>query len=388
MTVIDKRPLGKSKSENNRKRFIDRHRQHIKESVDQVIQDKSIKDIGRTGAKVGINKKHLNEPNFKYNTKSGKHNIILPGNRKHSSGDTLPKPQEGGGRGRGGSNSTDVFDDEFTFTLTKDEFIEIYFKDMELPRFIKESLKHATKIKYLQSGTVKQGNPARLHLKKTFEQAVARKIATKRRTPYLDDMDLRYRHLVAQPKPIARCVMFCLMDVSGSMGEHEKTLAKKFFILLYLFLFKTYESVEIRFIRHTTEAQEVEEDVFFHSRETGGTVVSSGLLLINDIISKEYNLDDTNIYIAQASDGDNWDTDDDFSLDILEQKLLPVIQYFAYIQVESELQAQYKVEHGFHDLYTLYETVVSKYDNLNIRRIQQDRDVYPVLHELFKKATS
>ena len=103
--------------------------------------------------------------------------------------------------------------------------------------------------------------------------------------------------------------MFCLMDVSGSMDEERKDIAKRFFILLYLFLTRNYERIEVVFIRHHTIAKEVDEDEFFHSRESGGTVVSSALKLMQEIIRERYPLTEWNIYAAQASDGDNWDDD-------------------------------------------------------------------------------
>lgn len=386
MTVTDKRALGKGKSDINRKRFLDRHKASIKKSVDKLVRDRSIKDIAN-GTDISIKKKLLEEPEFQYDRRTGEHDIVLPGNKEYSPGDVIKKPSESPLGQRKGSPDVDPFDDDFVFTLSKDEFLDIYFQDMELPRFIKENLKQAIKFKYVQNGVVKHGNPARLHLKKTFEQAIARKIATRKRAPYLDDIDLRFRHLTKQPKPISKAVMFCLMDVSGSMGEFEKGLAKRFFILLYLFLFKTYKHVEIRFIRHTTDAEEVDEDTFFYSSETGGTVVSTGLNMINEIITKEYNIDDTNIYVAQASDGDNWDSDDDNCIEILENDLLPKVQYFAYIQVEDEATAEIKAANGLWDLYVLYEKIVSNYKNFNIKRIQAEKDVFPVLYDLFKKDT-
>ena len=96
-----------------------------------------------------------------------------------------------------------------------------------------------------------------------------------REIPFLDPIDVRFNRFEAVPKPITQAVMFCLMDVSGSMSEEMKDLAKRFFMLLYLFIQRRYRHVEIVFIRHTHHAEEVDEDTFFYSRETGGTVVST-----------------------------------------------------------------------------------------------------------------
>ena len=134
---------------------------------------------------------------------------------------------------------------------------------------------------------------------------MARRIATQSKR-YLDDIDLRYKHFTKKPFPVKQAVMICLMDVSGSMGEFEKNMAKKFYILLYLFLNKVYKNVEVIFISHTTSAAEVTEHEFFYSQENGGTIVSTGLQLAKNIIDERIDTSATNVYIAQASDGDNW----------------------------------------------------------------------------------
>ena len=154
-----------------------------------------------------------------------------------------------------------------------------------------------------------------------------------RRVPYIDPIDLRYRRFEPVPKPVSQAVMFCLMDVSGSMTEHMKDLAKRFFALLYLFLKRRYQHVEVVFIRHTHLAEEVDEKTFFHSRETGGTVVSSALQTMHQIATQRNRPEDWNIYGAQASDGDNAPSDADETLALLGDAVLPLCQYFAYLEV-------------------------------------------------------
>src|SRR5207253_8285932 len=119
------------------------------------------------------------------------------------------------------------------------------------------------------------------------------------------------------------------MDVSGSMDEARKDLAKRFFILLHLFLMRHYERIEVVFLRHHTRADVVDEEAFFHSTESGGTLVSSALELTLEEIDRRFPLDQWNIYIAQASDGDNWEDDSPRCREILVNKLLPIVQYFA-----------------------------------------------------------
>ena len=156
------------------------------------------------------------------------------------------------------------------------------------------------------------------------------------RIPFLDPIDLRFRNRVKVPVPSAKAVMFCLMDVSGSMTEHMKDLAKRFFMLLYLFLTRRYRSVELVFIRHTHEAHEVDEQTFFYSTETGGTVVSTALEEMLAVLADRYPVADWNIYAAQASDGDNMISDNTRAATLLREQILPACQYFAYIEVAAE----------------------------------------------------
>ena len=154
---------------------------------------------------------------------------------------------------------------------------------------------------------------------------------TARHVPYLDPIDLRYRSRTQVAVPSAKAVMFCLMDISGSMDEARKDMSKRFFMLLYLFLTKHYERIELVFIRHHTQAQEVSEDEFFHATETGGTVASSALVLMHEVIKARYPSDQWNIYGAQASDGDNWFQDSGRCRELLEQSLLPLVRYFCLL---------------------------------------------------------
>ena len=154
--------------------------------------------------------------------------------------------------------------------------------------------------------------------------------------PFIDTFDLRYDNRIDRPKPITQAVMFCIMDISGSMGLEEKDIAKRFFMLLYLFLVKTYEKIQVVFISHHTEAHEVDEETFFYSRETGGTVVSSALNLMSAIIQDRFPTSEWNIYAAQASDGDKWDNDSKVCTKILSEKIMPYMQYYAYIEISVD----------------------------------------------------
>jgi uncharacterized sporulation protein YeaH/YhbH (DUF444 family) len=196
-----------------------------------------------------------------------------------------------------------------------------------------------------------------------------------KRVPFLDPFDLRYRNRMREPMPTSKAVMFCLMDVSGSMDESRKDLAKRFFILLYLFLSRHYEKTEVVFIRHHTQASEVTEDEFFHATESGGTVVSSALTLMNDIIRERYMGSEWNIYGAQASDGDNWQQDSSKCRELLDSKILPLVRYYAYVQVADEDQ----------NLWEEYTRVRDSNVNFAMQKICTPAQIFPVFRDLFKK---
>jgi len=386
--IVDRRKSGKNKSVGNRQKFIKRYKHRIKGAVDDIANSKGITDVLKD-RKVVINEDEIDEPNFNFDMSTGERDIVLPGNKTMQKGDKIKRPPQDDEEGTQGSDSGEGLD-EFSFTLTKEEFLDLYFSDMELPDFVKESMKGTNKYKFKRTGYSKDGIPPRLDLLKTLKQSMARRIATKNDMPegktprYLDDIDLRYKHFTKQPYPVRQATMILLMDISGSMGEHEKGIAKKFFLLLYLFLHKVYKHVDVIFISHTTDAKEVTEEEFFYSQEMGGTIVSSGLELANKIIDERIDLETTNVYISQASDGDNWMEDDEVVPSLLEE-ILRKVQYFAYIQTEMDRRRQYKLDRDVEDLLTIYESVAESHQNLQCRHVAFESDVYGVLRELFEK---
>lgn len=386
MSVIDRRQNGSGKSAPNRRKFIERYKRQIKRSVEKVIGGKSIKDADKS-IDVGIDGDSTREPDYHFDPRTGKKTHVNSGNDRFSKGDTQQKPQ--GGQGAGGAGNDGEGEDDFTFTLTKDEFFDLYFDGMELPDFIKESLAGSKKFKLKRAGFTRDGVPTRLNSTKTMEMAIARRIAAKaqgkKKPLYLDDVDVRFDNIIKKPYPITKAVMFMIMDVSGSMMEIDKTLAKKFFILLYLFLTKCYDEVEIRFIRHTQDAEEVDEETFFYDRKSGGTMVSSAFLLINDLITEQVNLEDTNVYIAQASDGDNWPEDNNDLVNLLEESILPKVQYMAYIQTR-EVREQGWRGAGYPPLMKTYAPLAEREEKFNCKTVLEEADVYPVLRSLFERA--
>ncbi|MBV1776660.1 YeaH/YhbH family protein [Burkholderiaceae bacterium DAT-1] len=417
--LIDRRLNGKNKSAINRERFLRRYKGQIKQAVAKAIKGRSITDI-ENGEKVSIPVKDVSEPVFGH-THGGVNERVHPGNQDYLRGDEFDRPQGGGGGGSGsGKASQDgEGEDDFTFELSREEFLNYFFDDLELPNLVKTQLKSMQAFQHVRAGHSSEGNPSNIDVVRSLKGALGRRIALgaapmarlneareeldvllethdqddpevlalqeeirhlKTRInaiPYIDPFDLRYSNRVKIPKPHTQAVMFCVMDVSGSMDEQKKDTAKRFFILLYLFLTRAYEKIQVVFVRHHTQASEVNEHDFFHARDTGGTVVSSALKLVDEIISERYSPDDWNIYIAQASDGDNWDSDSVSCRQILLDHILPAVQYYAYIEItEGEPQ----------NLWMEYERVSEACAHFAMRKIQTPADIYPVFRDLFKKS--
>ncbi|WP_332777138.1 YeaH/YhbH family protein [Polaromonas sp.] len=417
--VIDRRLSGKNKSIGNRGRFLRRYSEQIREAVRRAVSGRSIHDIEQ-GEDITLPRRDVSEPVFGHGP-GGTREIVHPGNRDYVRGDRIERPQ-GGGSGSGGSASPDgTGEDDFVFRLTREEFMQYFFDDLALPRLIRtQLLPDAPEWTYQRAGFIAEGTPTNLHVVRSMRAALGRRIAMGNdirrelheleallalaqrqghtpnneitalktqiealqrrlnRIPFLDPFDLRYRNRVKVPLPTTKAAMFCLMDVSGSMDEARKDIAKRFFILLYLFLKRHYQRTDVIFIRHHTQASEVSEEDFFQSTESGGTVVSSALTLMHKIIQERYPANQWNIYGAQASDGDNWHQDSAKCSELLTDKLLPLLRYFAYVQVGEEDQ----------NLWQEYAVVRETHQNFAMQKIAGPAEIFPVFRELFKKASS
>ena len=428
---IDRRPNPKDKNLGNRQRFMQRARGQIKEVVSRSVRERKITDAA-SGETISIPTKGIGEPRLRHADSGGQRTRVLGGNREFETGDRIKKPPQGGAGGAGGDPANQGGgQDDFQFTLTGEEFLDIFFEDLELPDLVKTNLREITAFTRRRAGYTNAGNPADLDVLRTMRNSFARRISLKRPdegqldllrreildlersnrpgtdnaarlkvlhdeldalerrkrwVPYIDPLDIRYRDFHKNPEPNTRAVMFCLMDVSGSMGEREKDLAKRFFMLLHLFLQRRYDRIEVVFIRHTHEAQEVDEETFFYSRETGGTVVSSALTEMLKVVRDRYPADQWNIYAAQASDGDNYPGDGAACVALLEQFLMPMCQYYAYVEIldEREIDVFRNAAHGA-ALWNAYATVEERFTNFDMKRIARPGDIYPVFRELFAK---
>ncbi|WP_254786257.1 YeaH/YhbH family protein, partial [Vibrio cholerae] len=330
-----------------------------------------------------------------------------------------PKGGQGsGGSGEGEASADGEGSDDFVFQISKDEYLDILFEDLALPNLKKNQVNKITEWKTHRAGFQTSGVPSNISVVRSLQQSLARRTAMtagKRRlmseleeeleriqrseppqimeemrikqeieelrnkidsVPFIDTFDLRFKNYEKRPIPSSQAVMFCLMDVSGSMDQATKDIAKRFYVLLYLFLTRTYENVEVVFIRHHTQAKEVNEHDFFYSQETGGTIVSSALKLMHEIIEARYPLGEWNIYGAQASDGDNWADDSPRCKELLSNKLLPYCQYYAYIEITRR---------SHQTLWHEYEKLQASFDNFAMKNIRSVEDIFPVFRELFQK---
>jgi len=423
--IIDRRLAGKNKSVGNRERFLKRYKGQVREAVQRAINGRSIRDIEK-GEDIAIPKRDLTEPVF-HHGQGGIRDVVHPGNREYVQGDRIEKPQGGGGQGSGKGEASDSGEgeDDFVFSLSKEEFMQVFFEDLALPNMVKTALAEVPEWKSQRAGFSNDGTPNNLHVVRSMRGALGRRIAlgaSSRRDikeleaellalrnapvtgddalvreraeeieaieaqlahlyarmkgiPFLDPIDLRFRSRVKIPVPTTTAVMICVMDVSGSMDEQRKELSKRFFILLYLFLTRHYDKIELVFIRHHTQAQEVTEDEFFHATETGGTVVSSALVLLDEVIRARYPTNEWNLYVAQASDGDNWHHDSSRCRELLEEKILPLVRYFAYVQVAQTEQ----------NLWDEYLVLSETHKQFAMRKVLDASQIYPVFRDLFKK---
>jgi len=436
--IVDRRKNDKGKSSVNRRKFIDRVRDTLKDSVKKSIQDADLKDLTGPGKKkVKIPLRNLGEPHFHHDG-SGINDIVRPGNDKFVPGDKVKRPPNGGAGDGGNKGSPDgEGDDAFVFHLSKEEFLDLFFDNCQLPDMVKKNLAIVNEEEIRRTGLTNDGSPSALNIERSVRQAKSRKFALramkrrqlaeleaqlkdvelqltstptdvtliaqrdklindievlKRRIgaiPFIDPMDLKYNHWSKVSLPTVQAVVFHVMDVSGSMSEHMKEMAKTFYILLHLFLERHYSHIDLVYVKYHSEARETTQDDFFYGTESGGTVTSKGLRCVSDIIKERYPTALWNVYIAHASDGDNFGYDNPEVTRILTEELLPIVQYYAYIQINSSMNALWRGQvHDPDNLWDLFDNLKGKHKNLDCALVEDAKDVYPVFVKLFERKSS
>ena len=422
MDIIDRRPNPHGKNLENRQRVLTRAREAVAEAARAAVRNGTLRELSQ-GEAVTIPADVLHEPSFHTVFTEGERHVVLSGNKQFSTGDRIKRPPGGGGQGGAGAGAgSGEGEDGFRFVLTRDEFLDLFFEDLELPDLVKNQVVATETSAPARAGISTDGSPSRVDLSRTMRHSLARRIGLRRPKPpevrameeevarlertgedpdrlralrgelelalrklarvaWVDPLDLRYRRFEQKPKPSARAVMFCLMDVSGSMSEPMKDMAKRFFLLLHVFLQRRYKRVDLVFIRHTEVAEEVDENTFFTDPRTGGTVVSTALTEFTRIQRERYPVESWNIYAAQASDGDNSGSDTQRAVSMLEADILPVVRHFAYIEVAQSLMAI----RGVTDLWRGYAPLAERAPKLAMQRVTERRDIYPVFRDLFAR---
>lgn len=416
--IVDRRSQ-KGKSTANRQRVLKRLDGALKAQVDKLIARHKLQDADN-GVEVTIERKDVTEPCFALDPVSGAARRIIPGNDRYRVGDKIARdPAQGQGRGYGpGAGGADADEeDTFRFALSREEYLSLLFDELELPELIKKDLLQIDESRFRRGGVVRYGNPGSVCVARTFKASIGRRVAAEAQyeealeaaeaalviargsgvparvlaaefevqeirqrgadIPFLDPVDLRHRSLVEVQSPSTAAVMFCLMDVSSSMDEKRKDLAKRFFTLLYLFLSRKYKKVDLVFIRHTDQAQEVDEITFFNGTQAGSTKVLSALVKMNEIIGSRYPASRYNIFAAQASDGDSFGGDSTESSAYLLSQLLPCARYFVYAEVGD------RPMQGSTSLWAAYRSIES--DHFNMATVSARGEVYPALAKLFQK---
>ena len=417
---IDRRLNGKNKSAVNRQRFLRRYKSQIKKAVAESISKRSVTDT-ESSESISIPSRDIKEPIF-HQGRGGDRDRVLPGNDQFSPGDKIKRPQGGGqGSGQGDASDSGEGQDDFSFSISMDEYLNLLFDDLELPNLQKTELQTETEFETYRAGFRAEGIPTNIDIVRSLRGAQARRIALTAakkkklkqleddlaelesnkpydkalyaellaqieklnykigRVPFIDTFDLRYRNFDKRPLPSSNAVMFCLMDVSGSMDQATKEMAKRFYILLYQFLTRSYDNIEVVYIRHHTQAKEVDEQEFFYSQETGGTIVSSALYLMDDIVKERYPPSQWNIYAEQASDGDNWAGDSPKCGKMLRERILTYTRYYSYIEITNR---------SHQTLWHEYDSIDQQYENFAMKNIKQAADIYPIFREFFKKQTA
>jgi len=344
MSIFRKHKSIADRSASDRQRHKKKIEKAIKESIKDVIADESI--IGQNGKKkIRVPIKGIKEYRFIFGNNEKNKTVGSGGQHDLARGQKIGKQraEKGKGQGTGETGSNEKGDEYYDVEVSLAELAEYLFNDLELPDLEKKQFRFVSQESIKRKGYRFKGIRPRLSKKETMKRKIRRqKMAEKVGThdPDSDDRfpfhkdDLKYHHIKPKIKENSSAVIFFLMDVSGSMSQDRKFLARSFFFLLYQFLNHKYERVEVVFISHSTMAKRVTEDDFFKVGTHGGTIISSCLNLELEVIEKEYHPNSWNIYSFYCVDGENWSSDNEKSLDLF-KKIKEVSQLTGYCEVNE-----------------------------------------------------
>ncbi len=322
------------KMETDLNRFHKIVRGKIKRELRKFISNGDL--IGRQGKKqITIPLPRIDIPKFQFgdNQQSG----VGQGNGEV--GDEVGQGEEqGAGEGKAGDQAGEH---TLEVDVTLEELAKILGEELELPNIENKGKKNVEQKHYKYTGILKQGPESLRHFKRTYKEALKRTISQGNYDPDNPVIlpikeDKRYRSYKIYNEPVANAVIIYMMDVSGSMGDEQKEIVRLTSFWLDTWLQTQYSGLERRYIIHDATAREVEEQVFYRTKESGGTLISSAYKLALKIIDDHYPVDEWNVYLFHFSDGDNWSGNDTTEcMKLLETNLLPRANHFCYGQVES-----------------------------------------------------
>ncbi|MEM7131751.1 MAG: DUF444 family protein [Chloroflexota bacterium] len=295
-----------------------------------------------------------------------------------SPGDLLGPPQPGDGTGEAGDQPGQHI---LEVDLALDELVQILAEELELPRIVPKGEGNIESEITRYTDIRKVGPESLRHYKRTFRESLKRQIAsgtydTKKPVIIPVREDKRYRSFERKPVPEANAVIIYMMDVSGSMGEREKRLVRLTAFWIDTWLKSNYDKVDRRYIVHDAAAGEVDEETFYHLRQGGGTIISSALELCHRLIDNHYDPMQWNIYLFQFSDGDNRLSDNEKSVNLLRNQLLPMANLYCYGQVDDRT--------FYHHYTTFIDTCANAFaeagnDNVILARIPNDEAIYDAI---------
>jgi sporulation protein YhbH len=372
-----------------RKGIIDqeRHKERVKDAIRKnlgsiVSNEAIILSDGKRSVKVPI--RSLDEYKFRFDYRKRKH--VGQGDGKTRVGDVLAREQpQGQGQGQGsgsGPAGQDAGNDYYEAEVNIDELAALIFEDLQLP-FLEEKAKKAVPAKTTRFNEIRRtGVMANLDKRRLVLENIKRNARESKAAKFgnVRKEDLRFKSWEEDHRYESNAVVLALMDVSGSMGEFKKYIARSFFFWMVRFLRTKYDNVEIVFISHHTEAKEVTEEQFFTQGESGGTVVSSAYALALDIIRARYNPRDWNVYPFHFSDGDNYYSDNEEAVRLADE-LITTCNLFGYGEIGEEGTSGYRRSSGA--LLSIFKDRLHRKERFVGVRIDEREDVYPALKQFF-----
>ena len=386
MSIFKHHKTHSDRSASDRSRHKKKIERAIKEGIHDIVSDESI--IGKDGKKkIKIPVRGIKEYRFIYGENSKNRKVGSAPGADITRGQSIQKKgkEKKPGNKAGNEEGEEIYEVE----ISLEELAAYLFDDLNLPELEKKQMKNIMGEKLRRKGYRSEGIRPRLSKKETLKNKIRRKKAAQRTGDYnpeeeerfpFHQNDLKYHYIKPTPRENSNAVIFFMMDVSGSMTQKKKFIARSFFFLLYQFINHRYENTEIVFLAHTTKAKEVNEDDFFKVMTSGGTYISSAPKLANEIISKRYHPDSWNIYAFHCSDGDNWPEDNPRAInESLKIKNLAQLYCFIEILPHEEEPKWSRFEQSL--MSKEYEHMVDKKFK-NIMLTSKD-DIWPAFSRIF-----